>query len=244
MVRSKRSVIKEVIMHLRHRRFYLVSSLLIASLLFGGASCSGAKRKAVERGKPADVLACLMKGNERFVDGNTRRKELVAGQKSPAIVLACSDSRVAPEILFDRGLGDLFVVRVAGNVANTENVASIEYAIEHLGSSLIVVMGHDSCGAVKAAVDYSPGGSGFTKDLVALVENIRANIAKGGGILKAVPGDSGYRSQAIANVRGVIKGLMAGSEVVSRAVKAGSVALVPVMYSLETGKVEVIKQVR
>ena len=107
-----------------------------------------------------EALTSLKAGNERFVadklDGklqdSSRREELTAGQAPYAIILSCADSRVVPEFTFDTGLGELFVLRVAGNVANTSTIASIEYAVAHLGCNLIVVLGHQSCGAVTAAL--------------------------------------------------------------------------------------------
>ena len=110
---------------------------------------------------PADALARLKAGNQRFVAGklqhphqdSKRRAELAKGQQPFAIVLGCADSRTSPEVLFDQGLGDLFVVRVAGNVLDDHALASIEYAVEHLGAQLIVVLGHQRCGAVQAAKD-------------------------------------------------------------------------------------------
>ena len=107
-----------------------------------------------------EALERLKEGNERFVqdklDGklqNSERKNSLTGGQSPyAIILSCADSRVVPELAFDSGLGEIFVVRVAGNVANPSSIASIEYAVAHLGTKLIVVMGHESCGAVAAAV--------------------------------------------------------------------------------------------
>lgn len=105
------------------------------------------------------ILTQLKQGNQRFQEGNTREKirkpsELAAGQKPHTIVLTCADSRVPPEMLFDQDLGDLFVVRIAGNTASDESIGSIEYAAANLGSSLCVVLGHSSCGAVAAAVDH------------------------------------------------------------------------------------------
>jgi carbonic anhydrase len=115
----------------------------------------------------ADAFSLLREGNLRFVAGHTehpnqgsdRRFETSKGQSPFAVVLTCADSRLSPEIIFDRGLGDLFVLRVAGNVADPDIIASIEYAVEHLGSSLVVVLGHEKCGAVKAALDASGGAS-------------------------------------------------------------------------------------
>src|SRR3954451_10886779 len=106
------------------------------------------------------ALSRLLAGNERFVahkerhpdESAGRRRELVSGQHPFAVILGCSDSRVAPELLFDEGLGDLFVIRVAGNIVDDDILASIEYAVEHLGTKLVVVLGHEKCGAVSAAV--------------------------------------------------------------------------------------------
>jgi carbonic anhydrase len=107
-----------------------------------------------------ESLSRLKEGNVRFtedkLDGklqnSSRRQELKDGQQPYAIVLSCADSRVVPELTFDTGLGELFVIRVAGNVANAESIASIEYAVAHLGVNLILVLGHESCGAVTAAI--------------------------------------------------------------------------------------------
>jgi carbonic anhydrase len=116
---------------------------------------------------PEQGLELLLKGNEKFISGNldllkkystpTVRKGLAAGQKPFAVILTCSDSRLAPEILFDKGLGEIFVVRVAGNIVAPHELGSIEYALEHLGANLIVVLGHEKCGAVKATYDTYPG---------------------------------------------------------------------------------------
>ncbi len=108
---------------------------------------------------PAEAISKLKEGNGRYTSGNLqhpaqtteRRTELAKSQHPFAVILSCSDSRVPPEIVFDQGLGDLFVVRVAGNVIDDESLGSIEYAVDHLGVRLILVLGHQSCGAVKAA---------------------------------------------------------------------------------------------
>jgi carbonic anhydrase len=129
-------------------------------------------------------LASLIAGNERYAAGRAQhpraaredRQQLLAGQHPRAIVLACADSRVPPELVFDQGLGDLFVVRVAGEAVDAASVASIEYAIEHLGASLIVVLGHQSCGAVMAALT-TPHGKAGSPDLDALLDEIRPGVA-------------------------------------------------------------------
>jgi len=109
---------------------------------------------------PAQALTRLMAGNQRFQNDkgghpdldSKRRRDLVGGQSPFAVILSCSDSRVPPELIFDQGLGDLFVVRLAGNTVTRAGLESIDYAVSHLGTNLIMVLGHESCGAVKAAL--------------------------------------------------------------------------------------------
>ncbi|HLO97304.1 MAG TPA: carbonic anhydrase [Fimbriimonas sp.] len=116
------------------------------------------------------AIEMLKAGNARFVEGKAThphqdteaRLKVAKGQAPFAIVLTCADSRLSPEVIFDQGLGDLFVLRVAGNIAEPGAMASVEYAVEHLGARLLVVLGHERCGAVKAAVDAANGGGGHT----------------------------------------------------------------------------------
>ncbi|MDX1390169.1 MAG: carbonic anhydrase, partial [Acidobacteriota bacterium] len=135
---------------------------------------------------PEKALERLREGNQRFVEGTgnrfaaeeaERRRELVSGQRPPSIVLSCSDSRVAPAIVFDQGLGDLFVIRVAGNVVAPELLGSVEYAANVLGASLVVVMGHTGCGAVAATVDAIRAPSqNPSPNLRSLVDKIRPAV--------------------------------------------------------------------
>ena len=123
------------------------------------AAFSGFVYSGIEPGQEA--LTKLIDGNKRFVSGElvkkdigeSRRQELIKGQQLFAMVLSCSDSRVSPEIIFDQGLGDIFVVRVAGNVVEPTSLGSIEYGVEHLHTPLLVILGHESCGAVTAALE-------------------------------------------------------------------------------------------
>ena len=137
-----------------------------------------------------EALQKLIDGNKRFVTGqfalkdlgDARREELVKGQKPFAVILTCSDSRVPPEHIFDQGLGDIFVVRNAGNVVDPVTLGSIEYAVEHLLAPLVVVLGHDYCGAVKAAVDggEAPGSIGaIIAKLLPSVEKAKATGQQG-----------------------------------------------------------------
>lgn len=148
------------------------------------ATAAPAAHRVASEVSATEAFKELVVGNGRFVTGTpshmnqdaARRKALAGGQKPHAIVLSCSDSRVPPEVIFDRGLGDIFVVRVAGNVLSDVATASIEYAVEHLGAPLIVVMGHESCGAVKAALTLKAEDAG-SFDLTSLVASIQHNLA-------------------------------------------------------------------
>jgi carbonic anhydrase len=157
-----------------------------------------------------------------------RQHELAAGQNPHAIVLGCADSRVPPEIIFDQGLGDLFTVRVAGNVAGVNELASIEYAVEHLHTPLLVVMGHQKCGAVSAAVQGGEAGG----HLADLIKAIQPAVDKA----KGMPGDV-IENAVRKNVEMVLKQLRTSQPVLAPFVKQGKLRVVGAVYSLDTGKV-------
>jgi carbonic anhydrase len=192
--------------------------------------------------RPTDsktALETLMQGNERYVENKfaardlspAKLTELSKGQKPFAIVLTCSDSRVAPELLFDQSIGDLFVIRVAGNVMDKAGLGSIEYAAEHLNSPLIFVLGHEKCGAVTAATtgDAAEGNVQF------LVNEIKpaVQVAKGQG------GDLVEKS-VDENVRYVVNNMTARSSVLDHLVKEKKVQLAGGVYSISTGKVKMV----
>jgi carbonic anhydrase len=195
---------------------------------------------------PEAVLGELKAGNRRFIDGKlthprqdaARRKELAGGQAPSAIVLSCSDSRVPPELVFDKGLGELFTVRVAGNVVGMDAMASIEYAVEHLGARLIVVMGHESCGAVKAALTTPAGKGAGSPDLDGLVATIQGNLGEGTDRAIASADDKKLRRPVMRNVDAVAARLLSRSKVLRKRHEEGKVRIVPAVYSLETGAVE------
>src|SRR5207247_2291014 len=144
--------------------------------------CADAKAPA---GPSADqAMKMLQDGNARFVSGKLehpnespeRRTEVAKGQHQFAVILACADSRVGPEVIFDAGLGDLFVTRVAGNVVDDAMLGSIEYAVEHLGAPLIVVCGHQRCGAVQATVETVASGAPAPGHLGALIDPIKPAV--------------------------------------------------------------------
>jgi len=182
------------------------------------------------------VLAELKAGNQHHVahlykhphESAARQRELVQGQQPHAVILTCADSRVAPEIVFDQGLGDLFTIRVAGNIAADAEVASIEYAAEHLHTPLVVVMGHQSCGAVAAAV----AGGEAPGHLPTLIDAIRPAVDKARGL----PGDLAANAMRI-NVEMVVARLRSSQPLLAGLVASGKLRIVGAVYSLENGKV-------
>jgi carbonic anhydrase len=169
-----------------------------------------------------EVWATLMVGNSRFVSGKTQthalvplRHKLVSGQSPNVIILSCSDSRTAPELIFDQSLGDIFVVRTAGNVADPVALGSIEYAVDHIHSPLLIVLGHQKCGAVNAACS---GKKMPSRNLQAIVEKIHPAITQAKTYAK---GDDLVESAIKENVRQSAKDVLANSEIIRDAVKAG-----------------------
>jgi len=178
-----------------------------------------------------EAMRKLKEGNARFVEGKVsmknfpqQRSALLAGQKPFAIVLTCSDSRVPPEHIFDAGLGELFVVRTAGNIADAIALGSMEYAAEHLGTSLLVVMGHTSCGAVNAACS-----SGHAEGNVkALVKELQEAVRLGGKSPEKV---------VVENVKCVLKAIREKSAILSRLEHEGKLKIAGAVYSLASGEV-------
>lgn len=187
-----------------------------------------------------EALQELKQGNERFVKGKAahhnqsleRVKEVVAGQKPEAVILGCADSRVPPEVIFDEGIGDLFVVRVAGNISEPATTGSIEYAAEHLGVPLVVVLGHHRCGAIKATAEAHGPAEG---NIGEIVKELQPAVAAA----RAKPGKEGLVDDAVhANVALVAAQLLSESPVLRHLVHEGKVKIVTAVYDLETGKVE------
>lgn len=184
----------------------------------------------------------LKNGNTRFVKGYLRRdgatksdiQRLAAGQKPHAIVLSCSDSRVPPEVVFDQKLGEIFVVRTAGQALDAAAIASIEYAVSHLGSNLIIVMGHESCGAVKAALSTLKGGDAGSPWLNKLVADLHPRLKRFTDLSQT----EGVIVESWANVEGVTSDLLDRSEIVRRLVESGEVSVQKALYHLGSGQVE------
>ena len=179
----------------------------------------------------------LREGNERFIKGKTihpnqdfkRIKEVASGQKPFAIIVGCSDSRVPSEIIFDQGIGDLFIVRTAGQVSTYASYGSIEFGNAVLGAKLIVVVGHTSCGAVSAAckIPDVPG------HIVTLINAIKPAAE----LAKKMPGDVVENAVKI-NVAMEVKNLQSLEPVITKAIKNGTVKVVGAVYNLNTGQVE------
>ena len=195
--------------------------------------------------RPAtEVLDELLRGNERFVgsenvncaDARARRAAVAEGQTPHAIVLGCSDSRIPPETVFDQRLGDVFVVRIAGNVPDDFGLASIEYAVAHFGSPLLIVLGHDACGAVQATLDVATGRAAMPPGhLGKLVQ------ALGPAVQSVLSHDGNQLANAVvANIRAVARSLTGRSPVLQKSVAARKLKIVGARYSLSSGVVSIV----
>jgi len=191
---------------------------------------------------PDAALNMLKESNSCFTGGAMkhpnadpdRRKQCTSGGQHPfATVLSCSDSRVPVEVLFDSGIGDIFVVRVAGNVADTDETGSIEYGVDHLGTPVLVVLGHTRCGAVTAVAQ----GAKLHGCIPALVENIEPAVAKAKATHPELTGDALVEEAVKANVWQAIDDVLKLSEAVRNRAKNGTVKIVGAIYDIESGKV-------
>ena len=194
------------------------------------------------------ALECLREGNRRFVSGvrsldtvtsRMHRSNLAAGQEPLAIILGCSDSRVPPEIVFDQGFGDLFVIRVAGNIVAPSQVDSVEFAAERLGTRLVVVLGHSQCGAVMATLEELQQPSECnSNNLRSIVDRVRPSVE---GLLTT---ELKHDPEALvlravrANVRQSADHLRHGSETLAQLIQSDGLLVVGAEYSMETGIVD------
>lgn len=218
--------------------------LLGCLLVIGFAACkniSSAKEKIPTT--PEETLQLLLKGNERFSQSKSvhpdesvqRLKEVVSAQHPFAVIVSCSDSRVSPEIVFDQGVGDLFVIRTAGNIIGGLEIGSIEYAVEHLGVKLIVIMGHESCGAIKAFVEggEAPGHIKEIIDSLGLESEIKA-ISK--------LDENRLDDCVSANVLHGVKQLVSQSNIIKEKIDKGALQITGARYDLHDYKVTVLKK--
>src|SRR4029077_2391001 len=186
---------------------------------------------------PAEAISKLKEGNSRYTSGNLqdpgqtteRRTELAKTQHPYAAIVCCSDSRVPPEVVFDQGLGDLFIVRVAGNVINDEGLGSLEYTVDHLGTRLILVLGHQSCGAVDAAKQTIASKGKAPGHIQSLVTAIKPAV-------EATAKDD-LETTIKANVKNVVQALRSSTPILKAEVDSGKIQVVGGYYSLDTGAV-------
>lgn len=195
-----------------------------------------------------EALERLRSGNRRFAEGAPRhdsgmprpgRIDPAAAQEPFAVVLGCSDSRVPVEIIFDQGPGDLFVIRVAGNVVASSQVGSVEFAAERFGTQLVVVLAHTRCGAVQATLDELRRPSvNQSRGLRSIVDRIRPSVESLLATDLAADPEALAREAVRANVRVAVNALRHGSEILERLIERGDLLVVGAEYSLETGEVE------
>jgi carbonic anhydrase len=192
--------------------------------------------------QPDEAVTKLKEGNARFVSGaaqhpnqdqNRRTATATEGQHPFATVLSCSDSRAPVEVLFDSGIGDIFVIRVAGNVADTDEIGSIEYAVDHLGTPVLVVLGHTQCGAVTAVVKNAE----VHGKIVPLVAKIRPAVAKTKALYPQSSGDDFLNEAIRGNVWQAIEDLLRASPVTVERVRSGQLKVIGAIYHLDSGSV-------
>jgi carbonic anhydrase len=211
-------------------------------LIFLLAAAAGGLAETKCSVSPDEAVKLLTAGNQRFVAGPAkhpnqsaaqRRQTAEKGQNPFAVVLGCSDSRVPVEVIFDRGIGDIFTVRDAGNIATTTDIGSIEYAVDHLGSPLVVVLGHSACGAVAATVE----GGEAPPNIKAIIEHIAPALAQA----KAANPEKSKEALIVevinANVRQAMADIFKNSPLLRAKVKDGKVKLVGALYDIKSGKV-------
>src|SRR6266705_1103487 len=229
--------------HLSRRgllRFFGAATTGLALVGTAGAKEAKTPPKPQNVVSPDASLELLMKGNARYVEGVTRRHDfkhereaLVGGQNPYAGILSCADSRIAPEYAFDSGRGDLFVCRVAGNFANDDTIASLEYAVAMLGTPLIMVLGHDACGAVDATIKS-------LKDNVALPGHLPSLVACIAPAVNAASKRSGDLLDAAIrqNVVDNVAKFKSATPILNAAVEQRKLSVVGAIYRLKDGKIE------
>jgi len=220
-------------------KFFFPTLLL---LFFFQKASSQQLHEAISITDPDSVISWLKQGNKEFVDGefnmhgidSSLRIRISKGQHPKAVILACSDSRVAPELVFDKGLGDLFVIRVAGNISDDAVVGSIEYAVEHLHTSLVVVMGHTNCGAIAAAVaDLQDPANNINNHIRTLTDKIEQAVT-----VENPDEKDPVKKALLSNISFTISSLEASRPELSKAIKKGDLKIVGAVYDVTTGKVE------
>jgi len=226
------------------KKFGVAASLFTAVSLYAALALASSGAAGITAD---EALAKLLDGNKRYVESKmnscgettaSAREKLAKSQKPYAIILSCSDSRVPPEIIFDKSLGEIFVVRVAGNVPDPIVIGSVEYAAEHLGSPLVMVLGHERCGAVTATVDANGKGEG---NIGAIVKGIAPALKKVKKDKNCDLKDKGKLVECVvdANAKMVAQNLTKQSKIIKEMVHEGKLKIVAAKYDLDDGKVTV-----
>lgn len=193
-----------------------------------------------------EALNLLKEGNKRYVEetlknydlGKEKREALSKGQSPHTVIVTCSDSRVAPEHLFDQGLGDIFIIRVAGNVLDKDEIGSVEYAVDHLKTPLVVMMGHESCGAVTSAVDMyeNPNSSHGTENINAILNKIIPSVKE--AKKSNLKGEELVNKSIDLNIDSTVKQIKEQSPIIKQGIANGKVKVVGAKYILSTGEVK------
>lgn len=237
----------------------MMQSFVVAlGLVILGAGLAHSNPDSAAIVPPDEALHRLMEGNRHYVDNKLThaamsdsacRSALTQSQKPYAVILSCSDSRVPPEIIFDKGLGELFVVRVAGNIPDPVVLGSIEYAVEHLGSTLIMVLGHERCGAVTATVE-ARGKSSGSRNIDAIINAIAPSVDPATTQCAACRDEKDCaatkKSELVdcvidTNARQAAAHLTANSGILKHLVEGNKIKIVVANYDLDDGKVTVVK---
>ena len=227
---------------LPRRKFLALLGAALSLPTLASAAEKGAPPKPQNVISPDAALERLMKGNNRYVRGTMQRHDFAAdraalakGQNPFASILSCADSRIGPEYAFDAGRGDIFVCRIAGNFANPEMIASLEYSVAVLSSPLILVLGHQSCGAVDSTIKQIKNGASFPGHIPSLTEALTPAVQA----VENQPGD--LLTNAIKkNVVLTVQKLQAAEPILSEAVNQKKLKVVGGVYDLNTGKVELV----
>jgi carbonic anhydrase len=218
---------------------------LIFALAVGASARGEAQHAEVPSITPAEALQRLVDGNERFAKGSAAhghedsawRTQLTGGQHPFATIFGCSDSRVPSELVFDQGFGDLFVVRVAGNVGGPDDLGSIEYAVLHLHTPLVLVVGHESCGAVTAALEADSSRAHEAGGVQAMLAHVVPSLA---GVNRSLPKPEQVHLGVEANVRRSVAMLRETPELKAK-VASGALDIVGCVYELNTGKIRMVR---
>lgn len=213
--------------------------ILLTFVMLAGCTKSGHQENTASNESAQNRL---MSGNKRFITAHfekshqtsQRRLEVAKGQHPFAAILCCSDSRVPPEVIFDQGLGDLFVIRIAGNIIDDAALGSLEYAVEHLGVKTIIVLGHERCGAVDATLK---GGAEHHNHIDSLVKAIQPAIVN----VKSLPGDM-LDNAVRENIKYVVQGLSSSEPILKERVAKKELKVLGARYDLDDGVVEFLQK--